>query len=194
MSDYRPERFRFCFRIFRGRSFACMSSTTVTLLHAAHRLLTGGSRMALPRRQTLRTLIDWSYDQQHDIERSTYTPTITAKRPLFDIITIMRHSKHAREVLARAPSGRAGTNRRPRALGTKSYVGCAANRDRFCLTPPRAPDPGSHRAQCPRRFRGRSNAASAFPVSTDAHGPGQASAPRESSVAPASPPRRHPPR
>ena len=30
------------------------------------RLLTGGSRTALPRHQTLRALIDWSYDLLHD--------------------------------------------------------------------------------------------------------------------------------
>ena len=33
------------------------------------RLLTGGSRTALPRQQTLRSLIDWSYDLLHDSER-----------------------------------------------------------------------------------------------------------------------------
>ena len=33
------------------------------------RLLTGGSRTALPRQQTLRALIDWSYDLLHDPEK-----------------------------------------------------------------------------------------------------------------------------
>ena len=33
------------------------------------RLLTGGSRTALPRQQTLRALIDWSYDLLHEPER-----------------------------------------------------------------------------------------------------------------------------
>ena len=33
------------------------------------RLLTGGSRTALPRQQTLRSLIDWSYDQLSEMER-----------------------------------------------------------------------------------------------------------------------------
>jgi non-specific serine/threonine protein kinase len=33
------------------------------------RLLTGGSRTALPRHQTLRSLIDWSYDLLHDAEK-----------------------------------------------------------------------------------------------------------------------------
>ena len=33
------------------------------------RLLTGGSRTALPRQQTLRSLIDWSYDLLHDSEK-----------------------------------------------------------------------------------------------------------------------------
>ena len=33
------------------------------------RLLTGGSRTALPRHQTLRALIDWSYDLLHETER-----------------------------------------------------------------------------------------------------------------------------
>src|SRR5439155_14829929 len=33
------------------------------------RLLTGGSRTALPRKQTLRSLIDWSYDLLHDPEK-----------------------------------------------------------------------------------------------------------------------------
>jgi predicted ATPase/class 3 adenylate cyclase len=35
------------------------------------RLLTGGSRTALPRQQTLRSLIDWSYDLLHDPEKLT---------------------------------------------------------------------------------------------------------------------------
>jgi non-specific serine/threonine protein kinase len=34
------------------------------------RLLTGGSRTALPRQQTLRSLIDWSYDLLHDPEKA----------------------------------------------------------------------------------------------------------------------------
>src|SRR5205823_4585788 len=34
------------------------------------RLLTGGSRTALPRQQTLRALIDWSYDLLNDPERA----------------------------------------------------------------------------------------------------------------------------
>src|SRR6185436_12139124 len=34
------------------------------------RLLTGGSRAALPRQQTLRALIDWSYDLLSDEERT----------------------------------------------------------------------------------------------------------------------------
>ena len=33
------------------------------------RLLTGGSRTALPRQQTLRALIDWSYDLLNDPEK-----------------------------------------------------------------------------------------------------------------------------
>lgn len=36
------------------------------------RLLTGGSRTALPRQQTLRALIDWSYDLLSDPERSLF--------------------------------------------------------------------------------------------------------------------------
>jgi len=34
------------------------------------RLLTGGSRTALPRQQTLRSLIDWSYDLLNDVEKA----------------------------------------------------------------------------------------------------------------------------
>ena len=34
------------------------------------RLLTGGSRTALPRQQTLRALIDWSYDLLSEPERT----------------------------------------------------------------------------------------------------------------------------
>ena len=34
------------------------------------RLLTGGSRTALPRQQTLRALIDWSYDLLNDQEKT----------------------------------------------------------------------------------------------------------------------------
>ena len=36
------------------------------------RLLTGGSRTALPRQQTLRSLIDWSYDLLTDAERALF--------------------------------------------------------------------------------------------------------------------------
>jgi predicted ATPase/class 3 adenylate cyclase len=38
-------------------------------LNERFRLLTGGSRAALPRQQTLRSLIDWSYDLLHDPAR-----------------------------------------------------------------------------------------------------------------------------
>jgi predicted ATPase/class 3 adenylate cyclase len=40
-----------------------------TRLDDRFRLLTGGSRMALPRQQTLRALIDWSYDLLSEAER-----------------------------------------------------------------------------------------------------------------------------
>lgn len=40
-----------------------------TRLDDRFRLLTGGSRTALPRQQTLRALVDWSYDQLSDNER-----------------------------------------------------------------------------------------------------------------------------
>lgn len=36
------------------------------------RLLTGGSRIALPRHQTLRAVIDWSYDLLFDDERRVF--------------------------------------------------------------------------------------------------------------------------
>jgi predicted ATPase/class 3 adenylate cyclase len=49
-------------------------SLTVGEVHARldqrFRLLTGGSRTALPRQQTLRALIDWSYDQLAEPERA----------------------------------------------------------------------------------------------------------------------------
>src|SRR5439155_6324581 len=38
-------------------------------LHDRFRLLTSGSRTALPRQQTLRALIDWSYDLLEEPER-----------------------------------------------------------------------------------------------------------------------------
>ena len=38
------------------------------------RLLTGGSRTALPRQQTLRALIDWSYNLLTEQERNTVPP------------------------------------------------------------------------------------------------------------------------
>ena len=41
-----------------------------TRLVSRFRLLTGGSRTALPRQQTLRALIDWSYDLLHEPERA----------------------------------------------------------------------------------------------------------------------------
>ncbi len=41
-------------------------------LHDRFRLLTGGSRTALPRQQTLRALIDWSYDLLGDAERTLF--------------------------------------------------------------------------------------------------------------------------
>ncbi len=39
-------------------------------LNQTFRLLTGGSRTALPRQQTLRSLIDWSYELLHEAERA----------------------------------------------------------------------------------------------------------------------------
>ena len=39
-------------------------------LNQRFRLLTGGPRTALPRQQTLRSLIDWSYDLLHEAERA----------------------------------------------------------------------------------------------------------------------------
>jgi predicted ATPase len=44
----------------------------VLRLHDRFRLLTGGSRVALPRQQTLRALIDWSYDLLNDEERQAW--------------------------------------------------------------------------------------------------------------------------
>jgi predicted ATPase len=41
-----------------------------TRLDGCFRLLTGGSRTAMPRQQTLRALIDWSYDLLNDQERT----------------------------------------------------------------------------------------------------------------------------
>ena len=53
---------------------ARMRSLSATEVHARlderFRLLTGGSRTALPRQQTLRALIDWSYDQLGAAERA----------------------------------------------------------------------------------------------------------------------------
>ncbi len=58
---------------FRSRSSsrrrACASLSLEEIdskLDQRFRLLTGGSRTALPRQQTLRSLIDWSYDLLHD--------------------------------------------------------------------------------------------------------------------------------
>ena len=42
------------------------------LLDERFRLLTGGDRAALPRQQTMRALIDWSYDLLSDAERSLF--------------------------------------------------------------------------------------------------------------------------
>jgi len=42
----------------------------VARLDDRFRLLTGGSRTALPRQQTLRALIDWSYDLLPESERA----------------------------------------------------------------------------------------------------------------------------
>src|SRR6185503_13166368 len=42
----------------------------VARLDDRFRLLTGGSRTALPRQQTLRALIDWSYDLLSEAERA----------------------------------------------------------------------------------------------------------------------------
>ena len=41
-------------------------------LHDRFRLLTGGSRTALPRQQTLRAVVDWSYDLLFDDERRVF--------------------------------------------------------------------------------------------------------------------------
>ena len=53
---------------------ARVSSLTLEDIHARldqrFRLLTGGSRAALPRQQTLRSLIDWSYDLLNEAEKA----------------------------------------------------------------------------------------------------------------------------
>ncbi len=41
-----------------------------TRLDSQYQLLTGGSRTALPRQQTLKSLIDWSYDLLRELEKS----------------------------------------------------------------------------------------------------------------------------
>ena len=46
------------------------------------RLLTGGSRTALPRQQTLRALIDWSYDLLSEPERALLRPAVGLRRRL----------------------------------------------------------------------------------------------------------------
>ena len=46
------------------------------------RLLTGGSRTALPRQQTLRALIDWSYDLLGDAEKIVVRKTLGVRRRL----------------------------------------------------------------------------------------------------------------
>ena len=46
------------------------------------RLLTGGARTALPRQQTLRALIDWSYDILSENERLLLAPTLRLRRRL----------------------------------------------------------------------------------------------------------------
>ncbi len=43
-----------------------------TLLDDRFRFLTGGSRTALPRQQTLRALIDWSYELLSEAERKLF--------------------------------------------------------------------------------------------------------------------------
>ena len=54
----------------RRRAYArCRSSKIATRLADRFRLLTGGDRTALPRQQTLRALIDWSYDLLNRRER-----------------------------------------------------------------------------------------------------------------------------
>ncbi len=45
-------------------------------LDDAFRLLTGGSRTALPRQQTLRAMIDWSYNLLSDEERKVLRRTL----------------------------------------------------------------------------------------------------------------------
>ena len=46
------------------------------------RLLTGGSRTALPRQQTLRSLIDWSYDLLHEPEQAAVAAAVGVRRRL----------------------------------------------------------------------------------------------------------------
>ena len=46
--------------------------TIAERLHDQFRLLTGGSRTALPRQQTLRALIDWSYDLLGEAEKTLF--------------------------------------------------------------------------------------------------------------------------
>jgi hypothetical protein len=52
--------------------FALAAEQVASRLDDRFRLLTGGSRTALPRQQTLRALIDWSYDLLSDSERKLF--------------------------------------------------------------------------------------------------------------------------
>ena len=58
---------------WRRRGCASLSIEEINRrLDERFRLLTGGSRTALPRQQTLRALIDWSYDLLTDAERALF--------------------------------------------------------------------------------------------------------------------------
>ncbi|HEU4840149.1 MAG TPA: BTAD domain-containing putative transcriptional regulator, partial [Ilumatobacteraceae bacterium] len=56
-----------------ARTRAFPPAQVLARLHDRFRLLTGGSRTALPRQQTLRAVVDWSYDLLFDDEQRVFT-------------------------------------------------------------------------------------------------------------------------
>ena len=65
-----------------ARVQALPSEQIAARLDDRFRLLTGGSRTALPRQQTLRALIDWSYDLLAEPERMLLAPAVGLRRRL----------------------------------------------------------------------------------------------------------------
>ena len=99
------------------------------------RLLTGGSRTALPRQQTLRALIDWSYDLLSDEEKRLLQSasvfvggwTLDAIEAVSDDPSVLEHleqlvNKSLPQLLSTRPMGKKQRGRHSRYSARRSTI------------------------------------------------------------------------